>query len=229
MARSAGLVAVTALGILFSGVAMGQEATREATKEPKDTPARKSSAPKRAVGPGANDARPDGSASGAAAKSFGPVKRLERELSPTASGNVEGTVAVETAETHIAPSDPGAGSASERKVTRLNDAAPSPAAAATPAATPDRGLTVDDAQLNELRACPAQVAAQRGGKKALAGKLTLRWTVRADGTVQDPEVVAVTGTDPAVMACVERRMAGWRFTRPAGAATDVPMTRTLAL
>jgi hypothetical protein len=72
-------------------------------------------------------------------------------------------------------------------------------------------------RVNELLACRMDVAAERRvpAQKILAGALLLRWTVQGDGAVDSPEVVALRDTDPDVLVCVKRKLAGWSFTRPA--------------
>jgi hypothetical protein len=73
---------------------------------------------------------------------------------------------------------------------------------------------------NELRACRAEVASQRRVResKVTAGSVLLRWTVQADGTVADAEVVALSDTDPSLLDCVKRRLSTWAFARPAAGA-----------
>jgi hypothetical protein len=74
------------------------------------------------------------------------------------------------------------------------------------------------ARVNELLACRLEIAVDRktAVSRVLAGTLLLRWTVRPEGAVADPEVVALKDTDPEVLACVKRKMSEWLFTRPAG-------------
>jgi len=56
-----------------------------------------------------------------------------------------------------------------------------------------------------------------------ADALTLRWTIRRNGTVTATEVVAVSPTDPEVVDCVKADMSTWTFTRPRGG--PVPVER----
>jgi hypothetical protein len=74
------------------------------------------------------------------------------------------------------------------------------------------------ARVNDLLACRLEIAVDRKTpvSRVLAGSLLLRWTVRPEGLVTDPEVVALKDTDPEVLACVKRKMSAWVFTRPAG-------------
>lgn len=78
-------------------------------------------------------------------------------------------------------------------------------------------------ELDRLRVCRAEVASrQRVAVDGVpVGSLELRFTVAADGTVGNSDVVALTPTDPAVLECVQRRMADWRFLNTAGRAFDV--------
>jgi hypothetical protein len=71
-------------------------------------------------------------------------------------------------------------------------------------------------RVNEVLACRMEIAAERRvpADKVVAGAVTLRWTVQADGRVDDPEVVALRDTDPDVLVCVKRKLAGWSFPRP---------------
>jgi hypothetical protein len=73
---------------------------------------------------------------------------------------------------------------------------------------------------NELRACRAEVASDRrvGESNVTAGSVMVRWTVRADGSVAQSEVVALSDTDPALLGCVKRRLGTWTFARPAAGA-----------
>src|SRR4051794_36395660 len=93
-------------------------------------------------------------------------------------------------------------------------AAPAAASAPTVLAT-----TTTDADLGwrakQLRACRTEVAAARRvcESNVSPGPVLLRWTVPADGTVRDTEVVALADTDPAVVECIERKMSGWTFPR----------------
>jgi len=54
-----------------------------------------------------------------------------------------------------------------------------------------------------------------------ADALTLRWTIRRNGTVGATEVVAASPTDLDVMDCVKAEMSTWTFTRPRGGSLPV--------
>jgi|tagenome__1003787_1003787.scaffolds.fasta_scaffold20777653_2 hypothetical protein len=71
-------------------------------------------------------------------------------------------------------------------------------------------------RVNELLACRMQVAAERRVpiSQVVAGSVLMRWTVRTDGGVDDPEVVALRDTDPDVLVCVKRKLAAWSFGPP---------------
>jgi hypothetical protein len=56
-----------------------------------------------------------------------------------------------------------------------------------------------------------------------ADALTLRWTIRRNGTVGATEVVAVSPTDLDVVDCVKAEMSTWTFSRPHGG--PVPVER----
>jgi hypothetical protein len=75
-------------------------------------------------------------------------------------------------------------------------------------------------RVNELLACRMQVAAERRVpiSQVVAGSVLMRWTVRTDGAVDDPEVVALRDTDPDVLVCVKRKLAAWSFGPPRGGA-----------
>jgi hypothetical protein len=172
--------------------------------------------------PPADKVKPDGSASGAAGRNFGPVRRLKRELSPNAAGQVETPAPVETkGDTNIVPaSEPAAAAPTGERRAPPATTAPAPAQpAAGQPGNPAAG-TLDDGRVNDLRACKTEVAADRKGsaRKVVAGKVTVRWTVQPDGTVRNPDVVALTDTDPAVTSCIERKVAAWVFARPEGGA-----------
>jgi hypothetical protein len=76
-----------------------------------------------------------------------------------------------------------------------------------------------DQRVNDLLACRLEIAADRRVpvKRVVAGNLILRWRLLPDGSVGDAEAVAVKDTDPEVLACVQRKMAGWQFVRPRNA------------
>ncbi len=54
------------------------------------------------------------------------------------------------------------------------------------------------------------------GNPALRGKLTMRWTIALDGTVQGAFVSDDTLRDAEVAGCVRRNLLRWRFTPPQG-------------
>jgi hypothetical protein len=107
-------------------------------------------------------------------------------------------------------------------------AAPQPerAAPAPPSGSDDAQGRAVNAPLgqraNELRACRADVASDRrvSESNVTAGSVMVRWTVRADGSVADSEVVALSDTDPALLGCVKRRLGTWTFARPVAGAPN---------
>lgn len=70
-----------------------------------------------------------------------------------------------------------------------------------------------DEHAGEIRLCYRQALARNG---RLQGKVTLRWIVRADGSVLDPAVdeAGTTLLDGAVRECMIARVRGWSFPRP---------------
>ncbi len=84
-------------------------------------------------------------------------------------------------------------------------------------ATPVMALQTNlGTRVNELLACRMEVAAERRVpiSRVMASSVLMRWTVKADGAVDDPEVVALRDTDPGVLVCVKRKLAAWSFPRP---------------
>jgi len=82
----------------------------------------------------------------------------------------------------------------------------------------------------ELRGCRGVVAVQRKlpPRRIDAGRIELRFALQPDGGVAGLEVVALSPTDPDVLSCVKRKVAGWRF--PAGDSPGPrPVTEQLSL
>jgi hypothetical protein len=70
-----------------------------------------------------------------------------------------------------------------------------------------------DERLAQLRACPGELASERGTSPAQVRgrRLEVRWTVQPDGSTADVDTVAVENADPDLLACVERKVSEWRF------------------
>lgn len=79
---------------------------------------------------------------------------------------------------------------------------------------------------NEVIDCYAKVA---NSKPNVAGKLTLRWTLGADGKPTMAAVAANTLGDASVGQCVKNRSMKWQFPKPAGGTSVVKYTWNLAL
>jgi hypothetical protein len=77
-------------------------------------------------------------------------------------------------------------------------------------------------RVTDLLACRLDIAVQRRVPVAgvVAGEVLLRWTVRPDGAVDDPDLVALRATDPEVLACIKHKVTGWSFVRARG---DAPV------
>jgi hypothetical protein len=154
--------------------------------------------------------------------SVSPVDRARQEFSLQTTGRLQqpGPVLGTSSIQPPAPFAPAPASA-ERSAPAETDENAGPAMALD---------TNMGTRVNELLACRMEIAAERRVpvKKVLAGELLLRWAVAADGSVDDPEVVALRDTDPDVLVCVKRKLAGWSFTRPAAAAAPVRLEHKLA-
>lgn len=56
---------------------------------------------------------------------------------------------------------------------------------------------------------------------SLSGKIKIRWTITAAGTVSGIEIDEDTLGDSEVASCIKRLIAGWRFPAPSGGAVEV--------
>jgi hypothetical protein len=68
-------------------------------------------------------------------------------------------------------------------------------------------------RFGDLKKCRNEVAFDRKVKPAavVARGLLLRWTVNAEGRVQDVDVVSTGPTDPDVMTCVHKKLSAWQI------------------
>lgn len=79
---------------------------------------------------------------------------------------------------------------------------------------------------NEVIDCYAKVA---NSKPGVAGQLTLRWTLGANGKPTMAAVARNTLGDASVGQCVRTRSMKWQFPKPAGGTSVVKYTWNLAL
>jgi hypothetical protein len=99
-------------------------------------------------------------------------------------------------------------------------------AAASIAPPAPRAGVIDQAALDQqienrfaaLQNCRVDVARQKRvpPNEIVATTLTLRWTIRPNGTTADTVVVASNPVDLEVMSCVKSAMMGWKFMAPRG-------------
>ena len=95
-----------------------------------------------------------------------------------------------------------------------------------PAVDPDAGAAFDPqllartirSRLSEVRACYERALKRRPD---IAGKLVLRFTITAAGTVSSVDIDEDTLRDPEVTACVRAAVQRWRFPAPARAGAEV--------
>lgn len=102
---------------------------------------------------------------------------------------------------------------------------PTPAATPPPAGRVSIMGTIRRHQ-NEVVDCYAKVA---NSKPGVAGQLTLRWTLGADGKPTMAAVARNTLGDASVGRCVKDRSMKWQFPKPAGGTSVVKYTWNLAL
>ncbi|HET6146897.1 MAG TPA: hypothetical protein VFH68_05150 [Polyangia bacterium] len=83
-------------------------------------------------------------------------------------------------------------------------------------------------QVPTLSACRVQLARSEDQvwNKVEGGRVNLRWTIRANGTVADPEVVAVDPIDLHLLNCVKQQIGAWTFARPRGGMMPVDFSYT---
>ncbi len=79
---------------------------------------------------------------------------------------------------------------------------------------------------NEVVDCYAKVAQK---KPSVAGQLTVKWTLGADGMPTVASIAQDTLGDPAVGNCVKAKAVGWKFPPPQGGVGVVKYTWTLKL
>jgi hypothetical protein len=74
-----------------------------------------------------------------------------------------------------------------------------------------------------LRSCPIEVARRRQVplSEVRARDIELTFTIQTNGAVTDAQALAAKDADDDVLACVGRRMFGWRFTPPDGGPAKV--------
>jgi hypothetical protein len=80
-----------------------------------------------------------------------------------------------------------------------------------------------DARFGVLDNCRLDVARTKSVPPTdiVASTLTLRWTIRPNGSTADTVVVASSPADPEVMSCVKAAMRGWKFVAPRGGSVQV--------
>ena len=103
-----------------------------------------------------------------------------------------------------------------------------PAPAAPPARAPGQVSIMGTIRRhqNEVIDCYAKVA---NSKPGVAGQLTLRWTLGANGKPTMAAVARNTLGDASVGRCVKDRSMKWQFPKPAGGTSVVKYTWNLAL
>jgi len=73
-------------------------------------------------------------------------------------------------------------------------------------------------QVPALSECRVEQARSEGRpwNQIEGGRVNLRWIIRANGTVAEPEVVAVDPIDLRLLDCVKQQVGAWKFARPRG-------------
>lgn len=73
-------------------------------------------------------------------------------------------------------------------------------------------------QMPTLPQCRVQLARGEGRPwdQIEGGRVNLRWIIRSDGTVSEPEVVAVDPIDLHLLDCIKQQVGAWRFAHPRG-------------
>ena len=73
-------------------------------------------------------------------------------------------------------------------------------------------------QMPTLPQCRVQLARGEGRPwdHIEGGRVNLRWIIRGDGSVAEPEVVAVDPIDLHLLDCIKQQVGAWRFARPRG-------------
>jgi outer membrane biosynthesis protein TonB len=56
---------------------------------------------------------------------------------------------------------------------------------------------------------------------SLSGKIVVRWTITAAGTVQGVEIDSDTIGDPDIVSCIKGLIGRWRFAAPSGGSVEV--------
>lgn len=81
---------------------------------------------------------------------------------------------------------------------------------------PPQEVSLDTVRVNEIRVCRLDVAASRprNAPPPAAGVIVARWTLLADGTVSEVEIVAEEPTDSEVLSCAKRTVSAWAFDWP---------------
>lgn len=109
-------------------------------------------------------------------------------------------------------------------------AKPTPTPTPTPGATPAPGRVSIMGTINkhqsEVIDCYAKVAES---KPDIAGQLTMRWTLGADGKPTMAAVARNTLGDAGVGQCVKARSLKWQFPRPSGGTSVIKYTWNLRL
>jgi hypothetical protein len=73
-------------------------------------------------------------------------------------------------------------------------------------------------QMPTLPECRVQRARGEGRPwdQIEGGRVNLRWLIRSDGTVSEPEITAVDPIDLHLLDCIKQRLGAWRFAHPRG-------------
>jgi outer membrane biosynthesis protein TonB len=73
-------------------------------------------------------------------------------------------------------------------------------------------------RMSAIRACYERALKRNPG---LSGKISLRWTITAAGTVTGVDIESDTMGDPDVVSCIKALVGRWRFPAPAGGTVEV--------
>jgi hypothetical protein len=81
-------------------------------------------------------------------------------------------------------------------------------------------------QISTLPECRVQLARSEGRpwNQIEGGRVNLRWIIRGDGSVAEPEVVALDPIDLHLLDCVKQQLGAWHFARPRGGMMPVDYT-----